>query len=54
MGTILYLAIFLIILWVVLRVALALTWVFLNLLWVVAVVLIVLWLVDKIRAGLQK
>lgn len=45
------LAIFLLILWVVLRVALAITGVFLHLLWVIAIILTVLWLIGKLRGG---
>lgn len=37
------------ILWVVLRVALAITGVFLHLLWVIAIILVILWLVEKLR-----
>ena len=51
MSKILALAIFLLILWVILRVALAVTGVFLHLLWVIAIILAVLWLVGKLRGG---
>lgn len=51
MSKLLVLAIFLLILWVVLRVALALTGVFLHGLWIIAVVLAVLWLVGRLRGG---
>ncbi len=51
MSKFLVLAIFLLILWVVLRVALALTGVFLHLLWILAVIFAVLWLVGKLRGN---
>ena len=49
MNSLLGTAIFLLILWLVLRIALAVTGVFLHVLWVIAIVLAVLWLVGKIR-----
>lgn len=49
MSRILVLAVFLLILWVILRLALALTGVFLHLLWIAAIILAVMWLVGKIR-----
>lgn len=49
MSKILVLAVFLLILWVVLRLALALTGVFLHFLWIAAIILAVMWLVGKIR-----
>jgi hypothetical protein len=49
MSKILVLAIFLLILWVVLRVALAVTGVFLHLLWIFAIILAVMWLIGKLR-----
>jgi hypothetical protein len=49
MSKVLVLAVFLLILWVVLRLALALTGVFLHLLWIAAIILAVMWLVGKIR-----
>lgn len=49
MNKVLILAVFLLILWVVLRVALAVTGAFLHLLWIVAVILAVLWLFGKLR-----
>lgn len=51
MSKLLSLAVFLLILWVILRVALAVTGVFLHLLWIIAVVLAVLWLIGKLRGG---
>lgn len=51
MSKLLILAVFLVILWVILRVALALTGVFLHLLWVAAIVLAIIWLVGKLRGG---
>lgn len=49
MSKLLILAIFLMILWVILRIALAITGVFLHLLWIIAIILAVLWLVGKLR-----
>lgn len=49
MSKILVLAVFLLILWVILRVALAVTGAFLHLLWIAAVILAVMWLIGKIR-----
>lgn len=49
MSKLLSIAVFLLILWVVLRVALALTGVFLHLLWVAAIILAVMWVIQKVR-----
>lgn len=49
MSKLLLLAVVLLIAWVILRVALAITGVFLHLIWIIALVLMVLWLVGKIR-----
>ena len=49
MSKLLGLAAFLLILWVILWVALKITGLFLHLLWVVAVILFVVWLVGKIQ-----
>jgi hypothetical protein len=43
-------AIFLLILWLVLRFAVAMTGAFLHLIWVVAVVVFILWLIGLMRA----
>lgn len=51
MNSLLAAAVFLLILWVVLRIALAVTGVFLHLLWIVAIVLAVLWLFGKLKGG---
>jgi hypothetical protein len=51
MSKLLILAIFLVILWVILRVALAITGVFLHLLWVAAIILAIFWLVGKLRGA---
>lgn len=51
MSKLLILAVFLVILWVILRVALAITGVFLHLLWVAAIILAIFWLVGKLRGG---
>lgn len=50
----LILALVLLIAWVVLRVALAVTGAFLHLLWIAALVMAVVWLVGKIRGGASK
>jgi hypothetical protein len=49
MNKVLILALFLMIVWVVLRVALAVTSAFLHLLWIIAIILAVLWLFGKLR-----
>lgn len=49
MSKLLVAAVFLLILWVVLRVALAITGVLLHLLWIIPIILVVLWLVGKVR-----
>jgi hypothetical protein len=49
MSQVLALAVFLMILWLVLRVALAVTGVFLHLLWIFGIILAVIWLVGKLR-----
>lgn len=49
MSKVLILAIFLLVLWVVLRVALAVTGLFLHLLWIFAIILAVMWLIGKLR-----
>jgi hypothetical protein len=49
MSKLLLLAIFMMVLWVVLRVALTLTGFFLHLIWIFAVLFAVLWLVGKLR-----
>jgi len=51
MGYLLLIAIFLMILWVVLRVALALTGLFLHLLWIAAIILAVVWLIGLVTGG---
>ena len=51
MSKLLGLAVFLLILWVALRVALTITGAFLHLLWIVAIILAVLWLVGKLRGS---
>jgi len=51
MSKLIVLAVFLLVLWVVLRVALAITGVFLHLLWIFAIVLLLLWIVAKLRGG---
>ena len=52
MSSLLSLAVFLMILWVILRVALAVTGIFLHLLWIIAIILAVLWLVGLLRGSL--
>jgi hypothetical protein len=49
MSKLLGLAVFLLFLWVILRVALAITGAFLHLIWMAAVILALLWLVGKLR-----
>ena len=49
MNKLLSIAVLLLVLWVLLRVALAVTGLFLNLLWVLAAILAILWLVGKFR-----
>lgn len=49
MSSLLGTAFFLLILWVVLRLALAVTGVFLHFLWIIAIVLAILWVVGKLR-----
>lgn len=51
MNKVLVLAVFLLVLWVILRVALTVTGVFLHLLWILAIILAVLWLVGKLRGS---
>ena len=51
MSKLLGLALFLLILWVVLKVALAITGIFLHLLWIAAVILAAIWLLGKLRGG---
>ncbi|MEX1048958.1 MAG: hypothetical protein WED15_05495 [Akkermansiaceae bacterium] len=47
----LVLALVLLVAWVVLRFTLAVTGVFLHLLWIAALVMVALWLIGKIRGG---
>ena len=49
MSKLLSLAAFLLILWVIMWVALKITGVFLHLLWIVAIILVVMWIVGKVR-----
>jgi len=51
MHKLLILAVLLLIVWVVLRVALALTGAFLHLFWIIAIVLVVLWIIGKLRGS---
>ena len=51
MSKLLILAVFLMTLWVILRVALAITGVFLHLLWIIAIILAILWIIEKLRGG---
>ncbi len=46
-----WLAVLLVVIWIVARVVLAVTSLALHLLWVVAVVLVILWLVRKTRGA---
>ncbi len=49
MNSLVWIAIVLVVAWIVLRLALALTGGLLHLLWIVAVIMFVIWLVGKIR-----
>ena len=51
MSKLLGLAVFLLVLWVILWLALKITGVFLHLLWVIAIILIVMWVIGKIRGN---
>ena len=51
MNAIAWLALLLLIVWVVLRVALAVTGGLLHLLWIAAVIMFVIWLVGNLRSG---
>lgn len=51
MSKLLSLAVFLLIAWIVLRVALAVTGVFLHALWIIAIILVVMWLLGKMRGS---
>lgn len=51
MSKLLSLAVFLLIAWIILRVVLAVTGVFLHALWIIAVILFAMWLLGKIRGG---
>jgi hypothetical protein len=49
MGKILILAVFLLIAWLILRFAFALAAGALHILWIIAVILFILWIIGKIR-----
>lgn len=51
MNSLVWLALLLVIAWVVLRVALAVTSGILHLLWIAALIMAVLWLFGKFRGG---
>ena len=51
MNKLLALAVFLLIAWVVLRLALAMTSVLLHLLWIAAVIIAIIWLIGKLRGS---
>lgn len=51
MSKLLSLAVFLLILWVILWVALKVTGVMLHLLWILAIILFVFWVIGKIRGN---
>lgn len=51
MSKLLSLAVLLLIIWIVLKVALAVTGAFLHLLWIIAMVLVVVWLIGKAKGG---
>ena len=50
MSKLLVLAVLLLVSWIILRVALAITGVFLHLLWIAAILLALLWVVGKLRS----
>ena len=49
MSKLLAIALLLLVVWVILRVALAVTGLFLHVIWILAVILAVIWLVGKLR-----
>lgn len=51
MSKLLVLAVLLLVSWIILRVALAITGVFLHVLWIAAILLAVLWMVGKLRSS---
>ena len=51
MSKLLSLAVFLLIALIILRVALAVTGVFLHALWIIAIILVVMWLLGKMRGS---
>ena len=51
MSKLLGLAVFLLIVWIVLRLVLATTALFLHALWIIAIVLVVMWLIGKLSGG---
>lgn len=51
MSKLLGLAVFLLVLWVILWLALKITGVFLHLLWIIAIILVVMWVIGKIRGN---
>jgi hypothetical protein len=51
MSKLLVLAVLLLVSWIILRVALAMTGVFLHVLWIAAILLAVLWMVGKLRSS---
>ncbi len=51
MSTLLGIAIFLVVLFLVLKLALGLAGIFLHLLWIIAIVMFILWVIGKIRGG---
>lgn len=51
MSKILILSVILLIAWIVLHLALAVTGAFLHLLWIIAVILAIVWIVGKLRGN---
>lgn len=51
MSKLLGLAVLLLIVWVVLRVALAITGFALHLIWIAAIILVIFWVLGKLRGG---
>jgi hypothetical protein len=50
----LIIAVFLLVAWALLRFTLAVTGAFLHLLWIIAIIMLVMWLIGKIRGGVAK
>lgn len=51
MRTLLWIAVLLVVVWIIARLIAGIASALLNLLWIVALVLLVLWLIGKVRGG---